>query len=92
MTETTPKGWKLVPEEPTISMIKEGRRAMSVYYANLKRRGKKLPVRIPDYEKYTMRWKAMLAAAPDAPVDQRIGHRISNSEIVGSTPTGCANV
>ena len=68
MTETTiPKGWKLVPEEMTLDMIRAGRAAMSKYYASLKLRGKKLPKRIPDYEKYPMRWKAMLAAAPEAP-------------------------
>lgn len=63
-----PEGWQLVPKEPTLAMgaayklaLKEYiERAPDAYRSKRKRRG----MRVPEYVKIQIRWRAMLGAAP----------------------------
>jgi hypothetical protein len=62
-----PEGWQLVPQKPTPEMMAAARAAVSFWYIQEKRYGRTFPsgYHLGDKEKYTLRWKAMLAAAPE---------------------------
>lgn len=65
------EGWAVVPIEPTREMLVAYRRALKAYIASVPHEDRSMKWNrtdwgfdIPEHEKATARWKAMIAAAP----------------------------
>jgi hypothetical protein len=63
-----PEGWQLVPVEPDRNMVQASIWALDRW----REKNGNVQGFVPPGEKYQIRWRAMLGAAPTAPTDDRL--------------------